>query len=72
MVEYSVIPLSKSEMVDTNGAGDAFVGGFLANLVRGKAVPECVELAKRTAKLIIGRSGCTFPAAIPADIKAAL
>lgn len=72
VVEYSVIPLSKSEMVDTNGAGDAFVGGFLANLVRGKAVPECVELAKRTAKLIIGRSGCTFPAAIPADIKAAL
>jgi len=67
--EYSVPALLPSEMVDTNGAGDAFVGGFLANLVRGKPVKDCVELGKRSAKMIIGRSGCTFPSQTPSEIK---
>lgn len=34
-------------IVDTNGAGDAFVGGFLSQLVCGKAVPECVRAGER-------------------------
>lgn len=66
--EYSVPKLSDEEMVDTNGAGDAFVGGFLARYVLGDSVPECVETAKRVARLIIGRSGCTFPAEVPEDV----
>lgn len=32
--------------MDTNGAGDAFVGGFLSQLVCGKAVSECVRAGK--------------------------
>ena len=32
---YPVTPLEKSEIVDTNGAGDAFVGGFLAQWILG-------------------------------------
>ena len=28
--QYPIAKLSKEEIVDTNGAGDAFVGGFLA------------------------------------------
>jgi len=66
--EYSVPKLTDEEMVDTNGAGDAFVGGFLARYVLGDSVPECVETAKRVARLIIGRSGCTFPAEVPEDV----
>jgi len=66
--EYSVPKLEKEELVDTNGAGDAFVGGFLARYVMGDSLPECVETAKRVAKLIIGRSGCTFPAEVPSDV----
>jgi len=66
--EYSVPSLSKEELVDTNGAGDAFVGGFLARYVMDDSLPDCVETAKQVAKLIIGRSGCTFPAEVPADI----
>jgi len=72
ILEFSVPALAPSEMVDTNGAGDAFVGGFLAQLVKGKPIESCVELGKRAAKMIIGRSGCTFPADIPKEIKAAL
>jgi len=70
--EFPVASLSASEMVDTNGAGDAFVGGFLAHLVKGKSVVECVELGQRAAKMIIGRSGCTFPSDVPKEIKAVL
>lgn len=66
--EYSVDKLTTEEMVDTNGAGDAFVGGFLARYVMGDSLPDCVETAKRVAKLIIGRSGCTFPSEVPEDI----
>ena len=34
--EYPATPIAKEQIVDTNGAGDAFVGGFLAALVEGK------------------------------------
>ena len=34
-VIYLSVALEKSDIVDTNGAGDAFVGGFLAQWVMG-------------------------------------
>lgn len=48
-------------MVDTNGAGDAFVGGFLSQLVLEKSIAECVRAGHFAARTIIQRSGCTFP-----------
>lgn len=30
---YPVPPIEKEKIIDTNGAGDAFVGGFLAGYV---------------------------------------
>ena len=33
VLEFPVTSLAKEEIVDTNGAGDAFVGGFLAQQV---------------------------------------
>jgi adenosine kinase len=59
---YPVITLAKEQLVDTNGAGDAFVGGFLSQLVAGKDVPECIRAGNYAANVIIQRSGCTFPA----------
>lgn len=47
--------------VDTNGAGDAFVGGFLSQLVKGESMERCMDAARWAAHLIIGRSGCSFP-----------
>merc|ERR1719210_3295960 len=38
VTKYPVIKLSREQLVDTNGAGDAFVGGFLAALAKGKDV----------------------------------
>ncbi|KAK9804946.1 hypothetical protein WJX73_001708 [Symbiochloris irregularis] len=60
--QYPVIPLAKEKLVDTNGAGDAFVGGFLSQLVAGKDIPECVRAGAYAAHIVIQQSGCTFPA----------
>ncbi|KAL7092079.1 hypothetical protein ACP275_12G143500 [Erythranthe tilingii] len=56
-----VIPLPKEKLVDTNGAGDAFVGGFLSQLVLEKPIEECVRAGCYAANVIIQRSGCTYP-----------
>ncbi len=37
------------EVVDTLGAGDAYIGTFLANWLLGKPIPECMETATRIA-----------------------
>lgn len=58
---FGVTPLEASELVDTNGAGDAFVGGFLAQLYLEKDLGECVRAGHWASQQIIRRSGCTFP-----------
>merc|ERR1719453_781649 len=42
---FPVTPLAKELLVDTNGAGDAFVGGFLAKLAIGSDLATCVNAA---------------------------
>jgi len=59
--EYPATPIAKEQIVDTNGAGDAFVGGFLAALVEGKDQAKCVKCGIWAATKIIQQSGCTFP-----------
>ena len=56
-----VVTLSDDRIIDTNGAGDAFVGGFLAQLARGKSIKECVDCGIWAATEIIQQSGCTCP-----------
>ncbi|OVA10108.1 Adenosine kinase [Macleaya cordata] len=58
---FPVILLPKEKLVDTNGAGDAFVGGFLSQLVQEKPIEECVRAGSYAANVIIQRSGCTYP-----------
>lgn len=48
-------------LVDTNGAGDAFVGGFLAAYMQSKDIPDCVMAGHWAARIIIQHQGCTFP-----------
>ncbi|KAH9768385.1 Adenosine kinase [Citrus sinensis] len=58
---FPVILLPKEKLVDTNGAGDAFVGGFLSQLVQEKPVEDCVRTGCYAANVVIQRSGCTYP-----------
>jgi adenosine kinase len=59
---HPIIKLESSKIVDTNGAGDSFVGGFLAALSKGKDVAECCKAGNHAASIIIQHSGCTYPA----------
>jgi len=59
--EFPVEKLDAAKIVDTNGAGDAFVGGYLAQLVQGRELETCVRCGIWAATKIIQRSGCTFP-----------
>ena len=61
ITSFPVPKLAKEALVDTNGAGDAFVGGFLAKLAQGCALPECVSAGNYAARQIIQVSGCKIP-----------
>lgn len=60
VTEFPVEKLERDEIVDTNGAGDAFVGGFLAQLVQERNYETCIKCGIWAARQIIQRSGCTF------------
>lgn len=57
--EFPVIPIKAENIVDTNGAGDAFVGGFLSQYVQGKDLEQCVRVGNYAANYIIQQSGVT-------------
>ncbi|KAL0951959.1 hypothetical protein HGRIS_008610 [Hohenbuehelia grisea] len=58
---YPVDALQDSEIVDTNGAGDAFSGGFLGALVAGKSLEECVLAGHKLARLCVQQVGPQYP-----------
>lgn len=62
---YPVPALAADQIVDANGAGDAFVGGFLATLSQGKAIAEAVKVGHYAAATILGVSG-TVLSGVPA------
>ncbi|XP_045213366.2 uncharacterized protein LOC123564109 isoform X2 [Mercenaria mercenaria] len=59
--EFPIIPVKAKDIEDTNGAGDAFVGGFLSQLVQRQPLATCVRCGNYAASLVIQRSGCTVP-----------
>jgi adenosine kinase len=62
VVEYPVEELPSALLVDTNGAGDAFVGGFLSQLVQNKPIEDCIQAGHWAARYIIQTSGTTLSA----------
>jgi len=52
-----VHPLKDEEIVDTNGAGDAFAGGFLGAFVAGKSIDECVEAGHKLGAMCVQQVG---------------
>lgn len=63
--EHKVPPVPADDIVDTNGAGDAFVGGFLAAFIKGKETTACCEAGNKAAATIIKKSGTALPADCP-------
>ena len=58
---YEVPEISKDDLIDTNGAGDAFVGAFMARLIMGASMDECVAEGISLSGIVVQRSGATFP-----------
>ncbi|MDH5460377.1 MAG: PfkB family carbohydrate kinase [Candidatus Bathyarchaeota archaeon] len=55
------IPAYKSEkFVDPTGAGDVFIGGFLAEYIRGESLLWCVCVGSAAASLVVEAVGPTF------------
>jgi len=59
--EYPVPPVPSAEIIDTNGAGDSFCGGFVAGYVKGKDTEKNVAAGHYAAGEVIRRNGCTLP-----------
>jgi adenosine kinase len=59
---YPVIPIDKDAIVDTNGAGDAFVAGLLAGLAADKPLAVAVAAGQYCANKVIQVEGAQYPA----------
>lgn len=57
---YAVNKVNPSDIVDTNGAGDAFAGGLLGALILGKSIDDAVEVGHKLGAICIGQSGPTL------------
>ena len=53
--------IKNSDIIDLNGAGDAFLGGFLSQQMQGKTLTACCKCGNEIANVVIRNVGCTFP-----------
>lgn len=59
--QFPVHAIGKDKINDTNGAGDAFAGGFVAGIVQGKDLETSVDMGQWLAKLSIQELGPSYP-----------
>lgn len=60
--EFPIPPIEKDLIVDTNGAGDSFVGGFVSQIVQGRELETAIKAGIWLSGQVIQQNGCTFPA----------
>jgi len=53
--------INSDEIKDYNGAGDAFLGGFLSQQMMNKTFEDCCHLGNIVAAVVIKNYGCNFP-----------
>ncbi|KAL5114334.1 adenosine kinase [Pleosporales sp. CAS-2024a] len=59
--EVKVHAIEQAMINDTNGAGDAFAGGFTAGIVQGKSLETAIDMGQWLAKLSIQELGPSYP-----------
>lgn len=57
---HPVAPIDPALVIDTNGAGDSFCGGFLSQWILGKSLEQCIDYGNNLAGRIIQTSGISF------------
>jgi adenosine kinase len=67
--EFPIIAIAEADIVDCNGAGDAFCGGFIAKLVQNKDIDIGVAVNKGhyLANQVIQQVGPAYPAVLNLD-----
>jgi sugar/nucleoside kinase (ribokinase family) len=55
--EIPVADVAPEKILDTSCAGDAFVGGFLAQYLKNESIEKCIDCGNWAAGLIIQRHG---------------
>ncbi|MES1909879.1 MAG: hypothetical protein MHM6MM_002566 [Cercozoa sp. M6MM] len=68
---FDVPALAEDKIVDVNGAGDAFVGGFVAMQVQGKPMNQCVRAGIAASRYMIQRAGTSTSGVLDFDAAAA-
>jgi len=64
VTQYPVHPVDEADIVDTNGAGDGFCGGFMGLFANGERdIARCVNAGQWLASIVIKRVGPTYPPA---------
>jgi len=64
-LEVLVPRVPAEEIVDVNGAGDSFVGGFLARYIQNRPLEECIAAGHYVAGVTIRTSGTVFRGKVP-------
>lgn len=64
-VEHEVIKIESSKIVDTNGAGDSFAGGFLAYYMKGASLEKCIAAGCYASYANLQSRGCSVPSFKP-------
>ena len=59
--QYFANKINNDDIVDLNGAGDSFLGGFLSEYLKGSSIYECCKIGTEAASVILRNVGCTFP-----------
>jgi len=57
--KFPVKLLDPTSIVDSNAAGDAFVGGFLSQLIESRDLSTCVRAGIHGAQEVLKHSGCS-------------
>jgi len=59
---FQVPLIPKEEIVDSNGCGDAFVGGFLSHYdCPGSSLEDCINAGHKMAGIVIRQTGFILP-----------
>lgn len=67
--EQGIFPV---KAVDTTAAGDTFTGYFLAGLLEGKPISDCLRRASMASSIAVGRPGAADSIPLLAEVEKAL
>jgi adenosine kinase len=59
--KFAITKIASDKIVDTDGAGDAFCGGFMSQFVQGRPIKQCVAAGHYLAHVVIQETGTSFP-----------